>query len=310
MIIEARQLMEDIERAIKTLSVTRQHSSFTQPFVPLFKLRRKSIEGEEVFIDSFRPLRRIRHNKTVAAVDSSLKLIMDLGAFKIYLVKIAGAVFRGAIHEKSTIMLRLGLVTSREEALRLMMKYERQVAAELLEENAPSYLMLDGSLNPIVEGLKEDSLIRLLEKAEEYGCRVLAFAKSSRIVYDDVPISLILDFMARHLGLSSWICYPLLHRGRLTVAMVKLSPDSRRIFRLDIWGLGDVLTIASEIAYLQDDALPGYPYPLVRAHRDSRIEKAEAEYVRCILEEKISLRDLDTVSFRRNELEGWSRGVG
>ncbi|OYT62953.1 MAG: hypothetical protein B6U69_00390 [Thermofilum sp. ex4484_15] len=294
---DLRQAIQDLKELYKR-RVT-EYSITGEPIIdpyPVIKVGRKVIRGYPLRRSKLRALIPYSHSKRVLAIDASAKLLFDCGPIKVVVSKVAWALWRGV---KTLIVeepiIRIKVVKSREEAAEWLLKLELSKALEkrhLLGRG--DYLLLDRGLMA-VPALRKGTkgLFKELDRTlDRRGAILVGISKVSRLKLS-TGSSLVgyLSYMAkRALGDLAWYYYPLFREGQLPpwyigdITVAKLSEYSKYVFRVDIsrralkrWNLEELL---GEVAYLQDPATPGYPYPLKSVHELSKIGGDELELLR------------------------------
>ncbi len=309
-------LKDDLERLTSKLRISLAYALHAPPLRPILRIDKISLRGEIVSDSFFHKLMAYDGNFIhVCALDSSLKLLMDFGSLKAYLIKTAMEVFVGKRRIELKESFKLITAISRREALKRMAQMEYSIAEEVIEKHEPDLLLLDrGLINLAYKGRKS-----LFKKAVAKQCSVVGICKSSTLTLEDgTPLLSYLALRGALLGYDTWYYHPLFPHGLYArmmgeVTVVKLSPESPYVFRVDVYApQEDLVDVLGKVAALQDPALPGYPFPLIEAHRDSKIFKYELEIAREAVEERLRglAEPLDLCCFRRRDLEGRSYRMG
>ncbi|MCS7386764.1 MAG: DNA double-strand break repair nuclease NurA [archaeon GB-1867-005] len=297
----------------------------TNPY-PVIRDRGKVIRGIPIRIENFHRLEVKKHSRKVLSVDASLKILFDCGTFQIALAKVSCSIWRGRqrIYEVEPI-IRAKLVKSRLEAMEFLFKVEVESAISAASRlSRGDYCILDRPLIAI-PAYKEDTR-RILDRLCEYfhmqGVRLIGVTKASKLEVNtgESLLGFLLHKSSELFADSGWYYYPIFRLRQYpkwylgAISIVKFSHDTDHIFRVDI-NRRDVLdsTIIgeylSEVAYLQDPATPGYPYPLKSCHEEAKIGRQELAYLRLTFLESLnpSLRarfisNLKSTSFKEEKL--------
>ena len=311
-------LKDDLIKLASRLRLVYTHALYASSLKPLLRVRQLTLKGVKINDSFFHEIKPLLTDERICSLDSSLKLIMDFGSLKIYVIKAALEVFEDNEIKDTRIVLRLVSAYSKKEALKEVTRVEYSLAEELIKRYKPRILLLDRSLTSLKDFRLR--LNRLFNSAYENKCSIVGFSKSSNLMLEDgTPLIGYLVLRGKLLGLSSWYYHPIfpedMYRDVLParVIIAKLSPNEYHAFRTDIYSpWSEVEHIISKVASLQDPALPGYPYPLIRAHRDSKISLTECQVVRCLVKElcKACYVIPEVVSFRGINLEGRSYNMG
>ncbi len=309
----------DIDRVLQRLRLSLIRASRASGGIPLLRVGREVIRGLPLRDENFKvlPFRSSRVPK-VLAVDSSIKCILDLGGLKVYLVKIVALYFDGSKTEIAFRGLRLIVANNRGEALRQALFMESDITRELLNSWKTDAVLLDQCLMELPE--RPRGLRLLVQAVSKSRTLLIGISKSSSITLEDgSPLISYLMLRALMLGYRTWYYHPIFDRlhnlmlGEVTIS--KLSPKVWYTFRVDVYPPeGRALECAlSMIQSLEDPAFPGYPYPLLRAHKEAKIRGYEVYLARSTLLAQPSLRRLvegEATAFRRVELESRGRYMG
>jgi hypothetical protein len=182
------------------------------------------------------------------------------------------------------------------DAARTLLEYD---AARTLVRSLSKgdVLLLDGSLEGEDAG-GGDLARSLAARARERGVLPVAVSKdSARSILGILPFPLEVEDRAHRLGVPGrfWVdvskALGLLDRD-FAVLAVRWAP-SGSVFRVDV--PRDLLAVAGELmgilgATANDPSVPGYPYPLARAHRRVRFEGSDVVDLRRAMEAMVSER--------------------
>jgi hypothetical protein len=245
------------------------------------------------------------------AVDCSTKPLMRGNRFGVYLIRVAYAsvnpsekenpVTWGPSPMKERICTAVGDDISRGEKLaRLRFEFESELAETLLPQlDSSDYLLLDG---PSYFGKPEDRRFAfdLYEKAKRRNLRFLTISKNSPSLLDDKGRDLIATVAVQICAARAWVYYPIkelkadAHKHRFgDVSLVKLNPESFRIFRCDIMDYlveGDIAQMLSPLTSISDDPrCLGYPVSLYLAHNFAKVSSnAKLLYCRELVEKALA----------------------
>ena len=323
-----RACKEDLSEAIDELRRLYQrkvveYSITGEPILapyPIIKVGKRLIRGNPIRASSIRSLVPYPHCKRVLAIDASIKLLLDCGPFKIVVSKVAWGVWRGVkVEITEEPIIRVKVIRDKQEAAEWLLKVELSEAFKRMRWlRRGDYLLLDRGLMA-VPALRRETR-ELFEKvdlaAERRGVILIGLSKVSRLRLSDGAS--LLGYLSRlahkYMGEMAWYYYPLFRESQLPswyigdISIAKLSDESNFVFRVDVsrralrrWELGGIL---GELAYLQDPALPGYPYPLKSVHDSSKIGHEELELMRLSFME---LADKEGIGDRlRADVEAYS----
>ena len=313
----AYALEEDIKYIVSKLRVLRTCALFGRTSRPILKYHGGVLKGIPLSDDNFFNIEDLLDDiefpkADIYALDASMKLIFDFGSFKVYAVKVVIERFKKYRSEVFSSYYRLISAENREDALRELSKIEYRVILKLLNVVSNSIVLLD---RPIFN----NAFYHILTKASVYRNNLLiGLCKSSSITLEDgTPLIGYLCMRAGVLGLRRWYYYPLFREDKLNLRILILklsSEDNFLAFRVDVYDYKNrpIDEIVRRIASLEDPSHPGYPYPLIRAHRDSKLRKHEISILREYILDNLAFNmNLDdSVMLRREELEGRSSFMG
>jgi len=300
MIQDARGLLEvrDLRELIKNIArIYIEEEDPPDPY-PVIRFAGKTYRGYEITGDNLKTFKPQPHWNRVAAIDASVKVLFNCGSYKILVSKVAWGFWRGYFREKTGIFpIRTKIVWDKVEAAEWLLKIELEAALKVLEElEADDILLLDRSLAVIPVFKKKTRLLmeELARKAGNKDVILAGIVKSSKLKLNTGG-SLIghLIYLAALEGVEEpWYYYPLFdtlptwYYGDIVVA--KLDPYADEAFRIDVSFYSligrRIREVLGKIAYTQDPATPGYPYPLISVHKLSLFADEELERIR----EKVS----------------------
>ncbi len=300
----------------------------TNPY-PVLKDRGRIIRGLSIRKDYFHELKVKKHNRRVLSVDASLKILFDCGSFQIVLAKVSYSIWSG----RNRILdfepkLKVKLVKSRLEAMEFLFNIEIETVMEAANKlGKGDYCILDRALMAI-PAYKENSR-KILDRLCDYmylkGVRLIGITKSSQLEINtgENLLGHLLHRSREFISDKAWYYYPIFRLNQYpkwylgVISVVKFSADSDHVFRVDI-NRRDVNNIdvideyLSEIAYLQDPAIPGYPYPPKSCHDEAKIHKQELAYLRLAFLESLDnvtrerfIANLKSTSFKEEKL--WAK---
>jgi hypothetical protein len=267
------------------------------------------------------------------AVDCSTKPLMRGNRFGVYLIRVAYAsvnpsekenpVTWGPSPPQERFSAAKGDEVVRMRQLeRLRFEYESELAETLLPQlDSSDYLLLDGAS---YFGRPEDRrfTLALYEKARKRNLKFLTISKNSPSLLDGKGRDLIAQIAVDISTARAWV-YHLkelkadAHRHRFgDVSLVKLNPESFRVFRCDIMDYlaeGNIVQLLSPLTSISDDPrCLGYPISLYLAHNFAKVgSEAKLLYYRDLLEKALadegllnSLKIEEALSNFRSELYG------
>ena len=310
-------LEDDIRSIVSKLRVLRTYALFGRASRPILKYHGKVLRGIPLSDGNFFNIENLLDDiefpsANVYAIDASMKPLFDFGSFKVYAVKIIIEKFEHYGSEIFSSHYRLIPAENKETALKELSKIEYRTILKLLNVVNNSIVLLD---RPIFT----NDFYHALARASAYRNNLLiGLCKSSSIALEDgTPLIGYLCMRAKVLGLRRWYYYPLFKEDWLSLCVLVLKltrEDNFLAFRVDVCDhksrpISEVVRI---IASFEDPSHPGYPYPLIRAHRDSKLRKHEISILKEHILDNISLNmNLeDSVMLRREELEGRSSFMG
>lgn len=258
------------------------------------------------------------------AVDCSTKPLMRGNRFGVYLIRVAYASVNPGEKENpvtwgpSPLEERMCTATGdailRREKLRyIRFEYESKLAETLLPHlDSSDYLLLDGAS---YFGRPEDRRfsLALYEKARKRKLAFLAISKNSPSLLDDKGRDLIAQVAVHMRTAMALVYHPIeelkadTHRSRFgDVSLIKLNPESFRIFRCDIMDYltdGDVVQLLSPLTSVSDDPrCLGYPASLYLAHHFAKVSSdAKLLYCRELVEKALADADEELLHYLKFE---------
>jgi hypothetical protein len=297
-----RGLAENIDEVVDRIADVFNVEGRDGGLRPILKIRGKTLYGFEVCDGYFHDLAPAPHDRRILCVDASIKKIFDLSSLQIVCIKVAWGLWCGRSKVKLSSRRFFSIVDGKVEALSLL----RSVEAETILLN--SSLLGDGDICildrplmaiPTFKRSSLDVLASLENKLSSMGIILVGLCKSTQLRLENGE-SIIGYLMFRRRG-KPWFYYPLFEDtypwilGRIAIACFD---NVDYAFRVDvsprISSIQDIGRILSYIAYLQDPAYPGYPYPLLHVHNEAKIANSEIEALREriieLLEERMLLK--------------------
>jgi len=276
---------------------------------PILRIGGRLVRGLPVSDSRLKYLEPIQHRRRVAAVDASIKTLFDLGSARIVESKVVAGVWRG--FERESVIgpyKRLALVRDKEEAGEWLLRVELEFAYRVAQRlRAGDYLLLDRGL--AIPPYLKDSTVRTFNKLERLlvskGVVLVGISKKCRIKLNtgESLIGYVVSLAERRLPGVSWYYYPVFSESAMPewmygeIVIAKFSEFSEAAFRVDLseqcLRTRDMERVMGELAFIQDLATPGYPYPLKAVHDMSRIGDHEADLDRLRLLEIIRREKLD-----------------
>jgi hypothetical protein len=282
-----------------------------------------------------KPLDRIRSFEgKFVAVDCSTKPLMRGNRFGVYLLRVAYAsvnpsekenpVIWGPTPIEERMSAVVGDAISRRKKLeRLRVEYESKLAETLLPQlESSDYLLLDGAS---YFGRLEDRrfALTLYEEAKRKNIKFLAIPKNSPSLIDDKGRDLIARVTVDMSTVTTAWIYLIPEKKANTdkhrfgdVSLVKLNPESFRVFRCDIMDYlteGNIVELLSPLTSISDDPrCLGYPVSLYLAHNFAKVSSdAKLLYCRELVEKALAdeglltpLKMEEALSNFRSELYG------
>jgi len=270
----------------------------------------------------------------LVAVDCSTKPLMRGNRFGVYLIRVAYAsvnpsekenpVAWGPAPLEERMSTVVGDAISRRKKLeRLRFEYESKLAETLLPQlESSDYLLLDGAS---YFGRPEDRrfAFTLYGGAKRRNLKFLAISKNSPSLIDDKGRDLIAQVTVDMSTVTTAWIYPIPKLKANTdkhrfgdVSLVKLNPESFRVFRCDIMDYlaeGDIAQLLSPLTSISDDPrCLGYPVSLYLAHNFAKVgSEAKLLYYRDLVEKALAdeglltpLKIEEALSNFRSELYG------
>jgi hypothetical protein len=258
------------------------------------------------------------------AVDCSTKPLMRGNRFGVYLIRVAYAsvnpsekenpVTWGPTPPEERMSTVVGDAISRRRKLeRVRFEYESKLAETLLPElESSDYLLLDGAS---YFGRPEDRrfAFTLYEEARRRNLKFLAISKNSPSLIDDKGRDLIAQVTVDMSTVTTALIYPIPELKANTdkhrfgdVSLVKLNPESFRVFRCDIMDYlvgGDIVRLLSPLTSISDDPrCLGYPVSLYLAHNFAKVSSdAKLLYCRDLVEKALVDADVELLNYLKFE---------
>ena len=246
-----------------------------------------------------RPLTKMEtYDGNFLAVDCSTRTLKRANNWGVYLMRVAYTSVSGkkvdwGHRERMCTVVgdsyaRRGLLQDRRVEL------ESQMALDVLcKSDSVHYLFLDG---PSFFGGKRKFRTFLYEKCKADGIRLLAVSKQSPTLHDEKGR----DFIAAAYQISPysmWVYHPMVEADKEKnlygdVSIIKLCPDSPRLFRCDIMDYltsGDIAELLSPLTCISEDPrCLGYPITLWLAHDFSTPSDSKLLYYNDLVEEALA----------------------
>ncbi len=290
-----RVAREDLEKVLEELSrIYSSRSQGSEELRPSIRTLKGEIKGYPVKASRLRSIEPIPHRRPVLAVDASLKILFDLGSCKVLVARVVAGIWRGASRLRSPEPVdRMTVAWSKDEAADWLLRIELKAAIDglsLLGWNG--ICLLDRGLIPPPKASTASRLMirQLISKAEKRHVLVAGFCKKSgvKLASGESLIGYVSAMADRILPETAWLYHPVFPERALRefgcdLAVVKLDCFSDTAFRADLANYRDLDWAVSELAYLGDDAAPGYPYPLRGVHEEAKISREELELLRSAL---------------------------
>jgi len=329
--IDLRMLVDKLRKIYGKNRRRIEYTLFGEPIFspyPIIRLRNKIIRGYPISDSRLHYLEFIPHRHRVFTLDSSLKMLFNLGPYKIIIAKIVAGIWRGfnKIVDFNPIM-RINMVENRREAAEWLLRIELEAFLNIVDRiGFNDYCILDRGLMALPAFKKSTrELIERLDKiVSAKGGILVGISKASQLSLNTGQglLGYLVYFANKRLPKTPWYYYPIFRTSSLPswyigdICVVKFSHEVENVFRIDVSRNSlyrtDIKHILGEIAFLQDPGIPGYPYPVKSVHDEAKIGRDEYEIFKHrfmeILEEegilKQFLADIDSVSFREKFLLG------
>ncbi len=312
---------------LKIIQYTLYGEPILKPY-PLLRLSGRKIIGFPIKEEKIRYLEPVPHRRRILAVDASIKTLFNLGGSRIVISKVTAGIWRGIrkIYSYGPVK-RIGLVWSKEEAGEWLLRLEVEAALQIAYRlGVGDYCLLDRSLS--IPPLLKKSTCELLDKLDRViharGAVLVGLTKSSRLKLNtgESLVGYLIRQANRRLRGVAWYYYPVFKEPNLPkwflgdIAVAKLGDEAKGAFRVDVSRRAlrsrNVERVLGELAYVQDLATPGYPYPLKAVHLESRITDSELEIDRAMFLEILKeeglyeefISDLHGADFKERHL--WS----
>ncbi len=326
------EVIDELERIlsgkVETPQWTLTGELITNPY-PVLKDRGRVIRGIPIREENFHELKVRSHDHRVLAVDASLKVLFDCGSFKIVISKISCSIWCGRYRVFDfKPKLKIELVKSRLEAMEFLFNSELEAVRSASSKLGPGdYCILDRALMAIPA--YKESTRKMLDRLCDYlsfrGIRLIGITKSSQLEVNtgENLLGHLLHRSRDFIGDRAWYYYPIFRSSQYpkwylgVITVVRFSADSDHVFRVDINrrdvnGIDVIDEYLSEVAYLQDPAIPGYPYPPKSCHDEAKIGRQELMCLKLSFLESLSretrrrfIANLKSTSFKEEEL--WAK---
>ena len=292
---------------LKTLQYTLYGEPIRNPY-PIVKISGRKIVGFPIKADKIKYLEPISHRKKILAVDASIKTLFNIGGSRIVISKVTAGIWRGItkIYSYGPVK-RISLVLSKEEAGEWLLRLEIEAALKLAHKlGLNDYCLLDRSLSisPLLKKSTREIFVKLDKTVQARGGILVGLTKSSRLKLNtgESLVGYIIRQANKRLRGVAWYYYPIFKSYTLPkwflgdIAVAKLGDDSKCAFRIDVSKRAlvsrNMEAILGELAFVQDLATPGYPYPLKAVHLESRINESELEIDRMLFLEVLKREGL------------------
>lgn len=258
------------------------------------------------------------------AVDCSTKPLMRGNRFGVYLLRVAyvsvnpsekeNSVTWGPCPLQERICAAKGDEIARRRRLeRLRFEYESELAETLLSQlDSSDYLLLDGVS---YFGRPEDRrfALALYEKAHRRNLKFLGISKNSPSLLDDKGRDLIAQIAVDMSTATAWVYHPIKelkanpHKNRFgDGSLIKLNPESFRIFRCDVMDYlaeENIVHLLSPLTSISDDPrCLGYPVSLYLAHNFAKVDsEAKLLYYRDLVEKALADADKELLNYLKFE---------
>jgi len=295
---------------------------------PVLKIKNKEVKGVVIQREYFRYLNEIPHNKKILSVDASIKVLFNLGTMRIVEAKVAAGVWQGL--NKAKIrgpVKRLTIIEKKEEAAEWLMRIEFEEIMKLSYLISPGdIVILDRSLSiPPLLKKSTRNLVETLDKiVSSKGGILVGLTKSSKLSLNtgESVVGYLINLGEKIYRGLPWFYHPLFREDSLPkwflgdIVVAKLSELGENAFRIDISRKSlkrySIEEILGKLSFVQDIAIPGYPYPLKAVHELAKISDNELEVDKMlfldILKDKSFendfLSDLKSANFRERYLWG------
>jgi hypothetical protein len=313
------ELEQDLESMVDALKHYMDHGALTPTLVDIDEPKAISYSPQVQ-----KPLNFMKtFGGKFVAVDCSTKPLMRGNRFGIYLLRPAYAsvdpknreepVTWGPLPAQERICVALGGLRARSYELEsLRAEFESELADVLLPQlGSLDYLLLDGASYFGMPGGRRFS-VAVYEKARRRDLKLLTVSKNSPSLLDERGRDLITQIAVGSPSRTSWVYYPIpeLRADKKNrwgdVSLVKLNPDSFRIFRCDIMDYlteRDVVQLLSPLTSISDDPrCVGYPISLYLAHDFAKVDShAKLLYYRDLIEKTLARTDDEMINYLKHE---------
>jgi len=190
---------------------------------------------------------------------------------------------------------------------------EYWTAKETMEElGEGDCLMLDGSLRTS-HASHDPVLSDIVRDCGNMGIFLVSISKRNSLTWEGCPLDIALDAVASEFGIKApWYIevpedvpeqkrHEQWHRGRTYI--IKMHPASRVVLKAEIPKYADEeyteKALSACAAYSGDGRIPGYPYPLMEAHRECCITQEICDIIRQDLIKNIDRRGIGQIRYNR-----------
>ncbi|MBI4739851.1 DNA double-strand break repair nuclease NurA [Candidatus Woesearchaeota archaeon] len=180
-------------------------------------------------------------------------------------------------------------------AVKMRKRAELLVAQNIAQKNSGALIVLDGALGG-TDAEEKVMMKALCGAASLANVLLVGLSKSSQLVTSSgCALSVTLQaLISPSLVHGRWMYHPLVSCSpalHFEIAMVKLHPRSRRVFRVDFslhsWQQKDKI-LSALIQNSSDATLIGYPYGLIEADRFARVSNEEAKYLQLLMHDLLA----------------------
>ncbi|RLE44138.1 hypothetical protein DRJ16_02805 [Candidatus Woesearchaeota archaeon] len=265
---------------------------------PYTKIGGRKIRGPPISESYLRSFDIVEHYSPVIAVDASIKTLLNLGSFRIVVSKVVAGLWKG-IKRKALLgpYKRIRVIEDKEEAGEWLLRLELEIAIKAARRFEARYCLLDRSL-VFPPSLKE-STFKLAQKLDNLisakNGYLVGVVKSSKLSLNtgESLIGYLISMAGARLRGLTWYYHPVFREHILPdwfigdIVVARLSESIENALRIDISRKTlrkiPLERIIGELAFMQDIATPGYPYPLKAVHNLATISDSELQMDKIIL---------------------------